>query len=194
MRLGVFGGTFDPIHIAHLIIVEWMREELQLDRVLIVPAYRPPHKKAKSLSDIQVRLEMVKRAIADHPFLEASDIEIQRAGISYTVETLTAIARDYQLDRNRLFLLVGSDSLNDMHRWHQPEQIFTIASVAIARRPGVVVPPSANGIFTNVIWVDSPLLEISATHIRERVRQKKSIRYLVPAVVENFIIEKSLYK
>lgn len=193
MRLGVFGGTFDPIHMAHLIIVEWMRVELLLDRVLIIPASKPPHKNASELSEVQMRMAMVRLAIADHPFLEASDIEIQRASISYTVETLFLLAQKYQLDRKHLFLLLGGDSLNDLHRWHQPEQIFKIATVVSAPRPGVTVLRSDNDLIRNVIWVDSPLVEISATQIRERVRQKKSIRYLVPAAVEKFIIEQALY-
>ncbi|MCR4439217.1 MAG: nicotinate-nucleotide adenylyltransferase [bacterium] len=194
MRLGLFGGTFDPIHLAHLILADWVREEEKLDRVLFVPADTPPHKVHRTLSPPWQRLAMVRLATADCPFFEVPDLEIRRGGVSYTIDTVLAVRELYGLGSDQLFLIAGSDSLHEMDSWREPERIFAECRVVVVRRPGFDPAEAPPQFAAKAKLSKAPLVEISSSQIRERVRAGKSIRYLVPAGVERFIVEHGLYR
>lgn len=193
MKIGIYGGTFDPIHIAHLIIAEAARNDLKLDRVIFVPSYIPPHKPNRHISAAEIRIEMVERAVGDHSAFVVSDYEIRRQNISYTVETLRYFAEQYQIDRDHLFLIIGQDNLKDFDKWKEPEEILRLASLAVAARPEQpeIWPTMLEK--AAIRFLNSPLMGISASVIRERVRNGQSIRYWVPSVVEEIIRQKGLY-
>ncbi|MBC7185565.1 MAG: nicotinate-nucleotide adenylyltransferase [Calditrichaeota bacterium] len=194
MRLGLFGGTFDPIHLAHLILADWVREEEKLDRVLFVPADTPPHKVHRSLSPAWQRLAMVRLATAGCPYFEVSDLEMRRGGISYTVDTVLAVREIYGLGSDQLFLIIGSDSLHEMDTWREPERIFAECQVVVVPRPGYDPAEAPPRFAAKARLSRAPLVEISSSQIRERVCAGKSIRYLVPSSVERFIKEQGLYR
>jgi nicotinate-nucleotide adenylyltransferase len=193
MRLGLFGGTFDPIHLGHLILAETCREECSLDRVWFVVAGQPPHKR-RTPSPIGDRLEMARIAIAGHPALEVSEIEARRPGPHYSVDTLEAIHRDQPDDD--LFFLVGSDSLAELPTWRQPERILSLATLVVANRSGFEnpteppLPPGARPIQ----HVTIPQIGIASRDLRRRVAEGRSIRYQVPRGVEAFIEAQGLYR
>lgn len=194
-RLGVFGGTFDPIHLAHLVLAEQAREQLNLDRVLFIPAAAPPHKIGRSISPAKTRLEMVELAVAGHPQFAVSDIEIKRTGPSYTVDTLRSLCVQYPAAA--LFLLLGGDSLVDFPTWREPKQILELASLAVVKREGSPIPDLPADwemdLSNRLHFIQAPLLAISGTDLRRRVREGRSIRYLVPAAVAAFIESQRLY-
>ena len=192
MRVGLLGGTFDPIHLGHLRAAETAREGLGLERVAFVPAGVPPHR-TDGLAAAGDRYTMACLAAAFHPAFDVWDVELKRSGPSYTVDTLAALREERPEDD--LVLLVGSDTWPEMTTWHEPERLFSLAEVAVLDRPGeatlsVEAPfPGARGVGR----VDGPTLPISATMIRERLRQGRSVRYLVPGPVADFIAKRGLY-
>lgn len=201
MRLGVFGGTFDPIHWGHLILAEQCREQRRLDKVLFVPAGQPPHKLAGQITAGKLRREMVELAIAGNATFAVSDVELRRPGPSYTVETLRELRREYAGDE--LFLLIGSDSLSELPQWRDPAKVAELASLVVVTRPGAPLTDlrGLEGVLTaeqigrvreNV--VEMPLVGISATDLRQRVFEGRSVRYLVPRAVEMFIETHGLYQ
>ena len=190
MRLGVLGGTFDPVHLGHLRLAETAREQMGLDRVVFVPAGLPWRKAGASIAPAGHRLSMLRLATACNPAFEVSDLEVAREGPSYTAETLEALAEAHP--GAELFFLLGEDALADLPNWYQPERIRELATLAVARRPGE--PVEAGGSNGAVVWLEMPRLEISATEIRDRVRSGLSIRYLVPDAVEKYIREHGLYR
>lgn len=194
--IGVMGGTFDPIHIGHLAIGEEAREALSLEVVLFVPAGQPPHKPAGSVSAVEHRLAMVELAIADNPAFELSRLEVDRAGPSYTVDTVEALARDAE----DLVLILSAETFGELPSWHEPERLFDAARMAVVPREGYPAPDPAwlteafPGRETRVAYLEGPRLGLSSTAIRERVATGRSIRYLVPAAVEAYITEHDLYR
>jgi nicotinate-nucleotide adenylyltransferase len=191
MRVGVFGGTFDPVHLGHLILSEQCREQARLDRVLLIPAPRPPHKLERASTPFAQRVEMLQLAIAGYPVFQVSEMEKDRPGPSYTVDTLRQL-RDQQPD-DELFLLIGSDCLPDLPRWHEPLQIAELATLLVVSRPGWPVPLQLPERF-RIQVIDTPLIDIASSHLRERVRLGRSIRYLVPRAVECYIQAHRLYQ
>jgi nicotinate-nucleotide adenylyltransferase len=200
MRLGIFGGSFDPIHFGHLLLAETCREQCQLDSVWFVPASVPPHKQNDQLSSAQQRLEMLELGIAGHSGFRSSTVELDRGGISYTVDTLAAIEREQP--GATLFFLMGADSLADLPTWREPSRICQMAIPLVFRRPGEIPPdlellvPIAKPDRVQEIqrhMVETPLIELSSTEIRDRVRTGKSIRYRTPRAVEKYIISNQLY-
>ena len=194
--LGIMGGTFDPIHVGHLAVAEEAREALELDSVLFVPAGQPPHKPAGSVSAVEHRLAMVELAIADNPAFELSRLEVDRAGPSYTVDTVEALARDAE----DLVLILSAETFGELPSWHEPERLFDAARMAVVPREGYPAPDPAwlteafPGRETRVAYLEGPRLGLSSTAIRERVATGRSIRYLVPAAVEAYITEHDLYR
>jgi nicotinate-nucleotide adenylyltransferase len=193
MRLGVFGGTFDPIHIGHLILAESCREACALDRVLFVVAGAPPHKPGDR-TPVSDRLDMVRLAIAGHEVFKVSEIETKRPGPHYSYETLEALSKDHPNDD--LFFLIGADSLVDLPQWRNPKRIAEIATLVVANRPGVAIPEtpafvSASRPVQNVIMPD---IGISSKDLRRRLAEGRSIRYQVPRGVESYIREQELYR
>lgn len=196
MRLGLFGGTFDPIHLGHMILAEACREACGLDRVWFVVAGAPPHKPGDRTS-VDDRLEMVRVAIAGHPSFEVSEIETRRPGPHYSVETLEAVHRERPEDD--LFFLIGADSLADLPQWRQPGRIVELATVVVVDRPGIAVDLSAP-------WADlgasarpfrrvkSTPIGIASNDLRRRAAEGRSIRYQVPRGVEAYIEAHGLYR
>jgi nicotinate-nucleotide adenylyltransferase len=196
-RLGVFGGTFDPTHQGHLIIAEELRYRLGLDQVLFLLAKSPPHKTSVTVSPEADRLAMLELAIAHNDGFIISRIDLDRVGPSYTADSLALIRREHP--EHGLYFLMGEDSLRDLPTWHDPNRIARQAMLVVARRPGIDVDlprvldavPDARG---RVVMVDIPLIEISSSDIRRRVRAGEPIRYQVPDAVERYIRESGIYR
>ncbi|MHC4608508.1 MAG: nicotinate-nucleotide adenylyltransferase [Planctomycetota bacterium] len=190
-RIGVFGGSFDPVHTGHLILAERAVEALRLDRLLFVPTAVTPHKRTRKLAPAKHRLAMVRAAVRGHPVFEASDIEIRRGGVSYTVETLRELKR--RSPGARLHLLLGADSLGILGSWKDIREIARTAALCVFERPDCgKVSVTIKGI--RVRRIDAPLVEISSTDIRRRVRRGRSIRFLVPESVRTCIATRRLYR
>ena len=189
-RIGVFGGTFDPVHHGHLAIALAALESLPLDRVIFVPARRSPLKEAGPVASEADRLAMLERAIDGEGRFTFSRLELDRPEPSYTVDTLEALAGEGQL-----FLILGADAARDLVRWRKPERVRELATVVVARRaPRVQTPvPLREWNDPAAIVLDTPLMDISARELRERAARARSLRYLVPDAVWRYIGEHHLY-
>ena len=195
MRIGLFGGTFDPVHLGHLILAEQCREALALDQVQFVVAGSPPHKPGDR-TDAKHRLEMVRLAIAGHSAFVLSEIETNRPGPHYSVETLQAIRDEHPDDL--LFFLIGADSLADLPKWREPATIARLATIVVVNRPGLDLPigsalPDFGPETLPLHSVAVPPIGISSSDIRARLKIGLSARYLIPRGVEAYLIEHSLY-
>jgi nicotinate-nucleotide adenylyltransferase len=192
VRVGLYGGTFDPVHLGHLRAAENAREGLGLDLVAFLPSAVPPHRGAP-LSAAADRLAMARLATASHPRFEAWDAELRRPGPSYTVETVSALLSERPSDS--FVLVVGADTWPEIPTWREPERLLSLVEVAVVDRPGYPEPageppfPGARG----VTRVSGPSLPISATAIRERAREGRSVRFLVPDAVADYIAARRLY-
>ena len=198
MKLGVLGGTFDPLHVGHLILAEEARLALKLEQVLFVPAGAPWRKAGQELSPREDRLTMVQLAVGDSPYFAVSILEIEREGPSYTAETLAAL-REQLPDDSELFFILGQDSLADLPNWSEPQRIISLARLAVAARTdweaakADALEKEVPGISQRLVWLDKPRSDISSTGVRDRVRQGLSIRDWVPAAVEEYIRQHKLY-
>jgi nicotinate-nucleotide adenylyltransferase len=194
------GGSFDPIHVAHLIVAETGREALGLDLVLFVPAGVQPLKQGRIVTPAEHRLAMVELAIRDNPNFALSRADVDRSGPSYTADTLRLLREEWGNQGDlAMWLIVGADSLGTLPQWRNPAGVLAQARLAAVRRPGskadmaslsAVLP----GIEAALDWVDAPLMDISATDLRRRVSEGRSIRYRVPEAVREYIEANSLYK
>jgi nicotinate-nucleotide adenylyltransferase len=191
-RIGILGGTFNPVHTAHLIIAEAAREQLQLDKILFITSANPPHKSA-DIIDARVRLDLVRLAISGNKYFEASDIEITslQHSKSFTVDTLLKLNDLYK--DTKIFLLMGMDNLVELHTWKEPERLFELAEVVVLNRPGYTVN-TGNDFGKKTKSINVPNIEISSTDIRKRIKEGKSIKYLVPKEIEEYIVKKKLYE
>ncbi len=196
MRLGLFGGTFDPIHLGHLILAETCREACGLDRVWFVVAGSPPHKPGARTSAAH-RLEMARIATAGNAAFVVSEIETTGPGPNYSFETVEAIARDHPGDE--LFFLIGADSLADLPRWKNPDRIARSATIVVVNRPGIdpsvlLEPPDLGPDARPIVAVTVPPIGIASHEIRRKASEGRSIRYQVPRGVEAYIAEQGLYR
>lgn len=200
MRIGIFGGSFDPVHLGHLILAEQCREQAGLDQVWFMPAARPPHK-SRQLSPFEKRVDMLELAVSGHPAFRIDELEKDRPGPSYTADTLVELRARHP--EHELFLLIGGDSFVDLPGWYQPRQIVELATLVITARPGWHMPGVdelcqrlhlADKRLLRYQQVTIPLIDISSTEIRRRAAAGQSIRYLVPRAVEAYIDSKGLYK
>jgi nicotinate-nucleotide adenylyltransferase len=192
-RLGVFGGTFDPPHVGHLALAEWALEQLELDRVLFVPAGTPPHKQAGRRSSAAQRVAMTRAAVRGNEAFTVSTIETKRRGPSYTVDTLAELAAANP--GAELWLLMGADMYATLRTWHEPEGIARHARIAVALRPGAKAPRRVSGIKgQRVEWLGNPGIEVSSSAVRDRARAGRSVRYLVPDAVARHIARHGLYR
>lgn len=199
MRIGVIGGTFDPIHLGHLIIAEEARERLALEEVVFIPTGQPWLKANRPVSPGDWRLEMARLAMSGNPFFRVSAAELERPGPSYSVETLEQMHRELGPGADIYFIL-GLDALKEFHRWKEPQRILDLCTLAAVTRPGhsdfdfASLEEIANGASHKVIFLDGPEIGISGTEIRRRVAQGVSIRYWVPPGVEKYIRQRGLYR
>ena len=197
MRIGVLGGTFDPIHLGHLIIAEEARDRLDLEEVCFVPARDPWMKAGQPLTSGHDRLSMARLAMEDNPFFRVSTLELERPGPSYTVDTLRELQEDYGPEA-QLFFILGSDAFARFDEWKDPEGILGLATLVVVDRPGATASAEAIaqqvGNAGSVERVRGVHLEISAKDIRRRVAAGASIRYLVPEPVERYIYARGLYR
>ena len=199
-KLGIMGGSFDPIHVAHLIMADTAREALGLDLVLFLPAGSQPLKQGKPVTPAEQRVEMLRLAIQDNPRFELSRVDVDREGLSYTADSLQELREEWgDPGETALWFIIGSDSLVNFPKWHDPPRILAQTRLAVVRRPTFASDMAAleaqvPGITNAIDWVDAPLLEISATDIRRRVREGRSIRYRVPEAVRAYIEHNGLYK
>jgi nicotinate-nucleotide adenylyltransferase len=198
MRLGILGGSFDPVHLGHLVMAETCRERLRLDEVWFVPAGHPPHKTDRELAPAKARADMLEFALAGVSEFLISDIELKKDTTSYTVETLeTLVSED---SRRELFLLIGADSLHDFPSWKEPQRITQLAQVVAVNR-GRQDPPALDELeeklgpdaVDRIQIVNMPGIDLASTDIRHRVRSGHSIRFLVPKAVEAYIHEHKVY-
>lgn len=188
-KIGLFGGSFDPIHAGHLMLAERAAEQLGLDRVLFIPNARSPLKSRAPGASGRDRLALVRAAIRGNPRFRAIDLELRRPAPSYTIDTVAAlgVARSA-----KLYFLIGTDAVSDLTRWHRARELARRVTFALLRRPGSPRARPPAWVRSSVV-VDAPLVEISSTDIRSRLRAKRSIRYLVPGPVEALIRKKRLY-
>lgn len=198
MRIGIFGGTFDPVHNAHLLLAEQSREQANLDEVWLIPAGSPPHKESTGISSGKQRREMLDFAIAGNPAFVIKDLELHREGPSYTVETLRQLKETHPDDE--FFLIVGADSVRDLHTWREPEAILELATLIGVNRPNISLPDLTEltqkfgeDVIAKILWVTMPGIDISSTDIRKRLRENKSVRYMTPRAVEVYIHNNRLY-
>jgi nicotinate-nucleotide adenylyltransferase len=209
MAIGIFGGTFDPVHIGHLRAAEEIRESFGLEKVFFVPAYIPPHKRGRRIADVDQRVEMLRIAIRNNTGLRLSELEIKRGGVSYSIDTIQTFERRY----GEIYFIMGLDAFLEIDTWYRYQELFLHADFIIMLRP-MEREISASGILPEAVRDlvkkidDTTLLhtsgkkiylkkvtqlDISSTHIREASRQNRSIRYLVPDRVEKFINKRGLY-
>ena len=198
MRIGIFGGSFDPPHIGHLILAAEAIEQLSLERLLWVLARDPPHKQGLLKSSVQDRIEMVVLAIQDNPMFELSRIDIDRPGPHYSIQTVKLVADRYP--DSECLLILGGDSLHDLPTWHEPaELIKSVSAFGVMRRPHDQLnmdklEKQLPGIWHKTVFLDATLIDISAQNIRERVMGGNHFRYYLPKAIYDYICTKNLYK
>ena len=192
-KYGIFGGAFNPPHIAHSIIAKDILERLKLDKIIFIPSGNPPLKHRDVIS-AEHRYNMAKLAFGrDKDFL-LSNIEAKNPDVkSYTVDTLLNLKKIYKNKKIKLYLIIGMDNLINFSRWHQPEKLFSLAEIVVLNRPGYPVDKLKPEFLQNVILIGNPLLEISSSMLREYMRKGKSIKYFVNPDVEKYIIRNKLY-
>ena len=191
MRICLFGGTFDPPHIGHLLVAQTVCEAERFDKILFIPAYKTPNK--IDVTPVENRLDMLKIAVEGNPNFEISDVELERKGISYTIDTIKIIKKEQGLNKIDIFYLIGSDSLLEFHKWKEPKEILNECQFIVAIRPGFRPSDIPAWILHNIQFANIPRFEISSTNIRHRWVENKTIRYLVTLPVWNYINENGLY-
>ncbi|MGE5589713.1 MAG: nicotinate-nucleotide adenylyltransferase [Bacillota bacterium] len=199
MRLGILGGTFDPVHVGHLALAEASRTAFDLDRVLFVPTFMPPHKPEGAVASADDRLAMVRRAVEAAPHFAVSEVELERQGPSYTVDTLAELQRRHP--GAELYFVAGADQVMALHTWRDPQRLVQLARVIAVTRPGYDLTrleeqerrlgPAAQGRFLPLAWLE---LGLSSTDLRRLLAEGRSVRYLVPDRVLEYIEERRLYR
>jgi nicotinate-nucleotide adenylyltransferase len=198
MRLGIFGGTFDPVHYGHLMVAESCREQLRLDEVRWIPAASPPHKPGVRITDGYTRADMLELALSGYADFKVDRRELKRSGPSFTVDTLKEIHGEFP--SAELFLLIGADSLRDFLTWRDPSQIADMATIVACNRPGVAAISTdqverwvGSNLASRVIPVQIPGTDLSATDLRNRAKNGQSLRFRTPRAVEAYLLQHKLY-
>ena len=191
MKICLFGGTFDPPHIGHLLIAQTVCEAEDFDKILFIPAFTSPHK--KSITPVKHRIEMVKTAIIDNPKFEYSDVDILRGGVSYTIDSIMDVKRKMNLENADLYYLIGSDSLIDLKNWKESKQILDECNVIVAIRPGFRPSDIPPWILQKVHFANIPRFELSSSKIRSRWVKDLTIRYMVTLPIWEYINQNKLY-
>jgi len=197
--IGILGGTFDPVHYGHLVAAQYAAYGFNLDRVIFMPAAHPPHKNAADVLEAKHRLAMLQLAIADNPVFEMSTLEIDRSGVSYTIDTIESMRRAYT-DAD-LFFIMGMDSLYILDTWKDVQRLVTLCRFIVVTRPNYHLDrndPALQGVpeefWPQADFLEIPAVDISSSDLRSRVQQGKPIRYLLPPAVEKYIYDHSLYR
>tara|TARA_B100000029_G_C17582984_1_gene960223 strand:- start:588 stop:1166 length:579 start_codon:yes stop_codon:yes gene_type:complete len=188
-KIGILGGTFDPIHLGHFVLAQKAYEELNLDKVVLVPANYPWLKKPLILTDSFHRINMIKLLIKNYSWLELSNIDILRGGNTYTKDTLEELKNIFPLP-TKMYLILGSDNFHDFHKWKNYERILELANIVIAKRPNFEI--NSND-FQNIKVLNSSMLDISSTIVREKIKKGFSMNKLIPLEVINYINNNKLY-
>ena len=188
-KVGIFGGTFDPIHLGHLITAQSVKEIRDLEKIIFIPAYISPHKTDAKPSSPEDRLNMIEFAVENIPFFDYSDIEIKKGGISYTVDTLRELKKKY----DKLELIIGYDNIFTFHTWKEPDEILKLADLIVLKRKSSHPPQFEDKYYHQAMFVQTRGIEISATDIRERVKNEMPINFLVPPAVMEYIYKYKLY-
>jgi nicotinate-nucleotide adenylyltransferase len=188
MKIGILGGTFNPIHMGHLILAEEVLQKIGLNKVIFVPANIPPHKDNGEIIPASHRLKMLRLAIRGNPHFSVSDIEIKRGNISYTIDTIKEYNKLYH--GHELYFIIGSDMIKYLFEWKDLKEIISLVKFIVATRPGYPLENLPDYMST----IDILAVDISAFQIRQCIKQKRSFRYLVPDAVRNYILKKGLYK
>lgn len=197
MKIGVLGGTFDPVHTGHLLLAEWALEQLALQEVLWVPSGDPWRKSTRTVTPAEHRAAMVRLAIEGNEAFQFSSLEVDRSGASYSVDTLAELRR--KDPPRELFFLLGVDALQDLPNWREPTRLIELATLAVAPR-GADRPSTEElerlliGLGRRIVWVEMPRIEISGTELRQRASEGRSLHYLVPEAVEAYIRQHQLYR
>ncbi|MCS3637367.1 nicotinate (nicotinamide) nucleotide adenylyltransferase [Salinibacter ruber] len=192
MTVGLFGGSFNPPHLAHLVVAEVVRDQFGLDEVWWIPNATPPHKPNDELAAVQHRLAMTERTVEGNPAFRVCGVEVERDGVSYTVETLRVL-QDQHPDTD-FALILGSDSLDHFADWHRPDEIAERVPFIVYKRPGAIESVADPRFVNDVRYAAAPVMEISGTEVRARRRAGRSIRYLVPEAVRAYIDTHDLYR
>jgi nicotinate-nucleotide adenylyltransferase len=188
-KLGIFGGTFDPIHLGHLITAQSVLEIRKLEKILFIPSYISPHKTDQVITEGKYRLKMVELAIEGNKHFEVSDYELNKKDISFTVETLYKVSQKYK----NIELIIGIDNLLEFDTWKNPDKILELAKLVVLKRRVEDEKLRKNKFYKAADFVDTPLIEISSSEIRERVKNNLSIDFLVPSKVNQYIQKHNLY-
>ena len=189
-KIGLYFGTFNPIHIGHLIIAESIMEWGDFDKVIFIPSYKPPHK-LENISSVYHRINMLKIIIKNKSFFEFSLIDIERKGITYTIDTILELKKKY-VDEKKIFFLVGSDSILDFHKWKDYKSILNSCQIVVAPRPKFKIDKISKDIATKIMVADIPMLDISSSEINERLKKKLSITNFVTKEIEDYIFSNLL--
>ncbi|AQS59933.1 nicotinate-nucleotide adenylyltransferase [Desulforamulus ferrireducens] len=195
----LMGGTFDPIHYGHLVVAEEVRQQFSLSKVLFIPAARPPHKTDKIISDPIHRVNMTRLAIASNPYFDVSTLEVERQGLSYTIDTVKEIKKIYGVEK--VYFITGADAVLEILSWKNAEELLSICTFIAATRPGYDLHQLADTlkllpkeVLKNILPLEVPALSISSSDIRRRVKEGKSIKYLLPEAVEQYIFNTKIYQ
>ena len=191
-KICLFGGTFDPPHIGHLLVAQTIFEAENFDKIVFIPTFKTPRK--NNITDIKDRLAMLRMGVTSNPNFEISDLEIQRGGTSYTIDTVREYKSDQDYDSRELYYLIGSDSLQTFHIWKEPREILDECQVIVALRPGFRPSDIPNWILRKVRFASIPRFEISSSTIRSRWQENKTIRYMVTQPVWEYINDHGIYK
>ena len=191
-KICLFGGTFDPPHIGHLLVAQTIFEAENFDNIVFIPTFKTPRK--NNITHIKDRLAMLRMGVTSNPNFEISDLEIQRGGTSYTIDTVREYKSDQDYDSRELYYLIGSDSLQTFHTWKEPREILDECQVIVALRPGFRPSDISNWILRKVRFASIPRFEISSSTIRSRWQENKTIRYMVTQPVWEYINDHGIYK
>lgn len=192
MRIGILGGTFDPIHSGHLLIAEQAKQQVDLDQVWFVPAGAPPHKTDQRVTPVDHRANMVQLAIADHPFFHLSKIEIDRPGFSYTIDTINLFVKTYPTDE--FYLIVGADTVKDMPNWHKIKEIIKLVKIIGIHRPKVQLDHLPQWMDERLIWIKEEVgIYVSSSYIRQHITNRCLLQYVLPSDIYQYIEENQLY-
>lgn len=194
MKVCLFGGTFDPPHNGHLAIARQCRQELNLKRVYFIPAFLAPHKTNLKIADARHRLAMLNLAVQNESGFEILKFELERQGISYSIDTILAVKREFHLGKKDLYFLIGADSFTEFNTWREPERILDECRVVVAGRPGFSIDRVPQAYRQKVVVLSNPLMTVSSTDIRQRIQKHLSVDELIPEPVLDYIRKNKLYQ